>query len=176
MTGRTASRDPRMIHRGPRPESCRRFMARLARLGCRNVRRGLAFGLGAVMASGAARRDARVIISVGHKLPIRRAHSVARVTRSSCRHVPSRLSAGLNPVMTGPAGSRCDPLMCESSPRPTDRPMAGVTRHGRRHMCSRLAYRGRLVMTLGAGSRSNTVMGKERRCPTCRPVAATAVD
>ena len=54
MTGRTPGGDPRVIHRGARPEGRRRFMARIARLGRRDMRCGLACCLGAVVAGGTA--------------------------------------------------------------------------------------------------------------------------
>jgi hypothetical protein len=54
VTGRTAGCDPRVIHRSPWPEGRRRFVARIARLGRRNMRRRLACCLGAVVAAGAS--------------------------------------------------------------------------------------------------------------------------
>ena len=176
MTGRAADHYPRVIHRGARPEGRRRLVARLARLGRRDMRRDLAFRLGPVMAGGAgSRHHARVVVARGDKQPIRRAHSVAGIARKSCRYVPSRLPTGLNPIMAGHAGACPDPRMFEGCASPANRPMAAVAGHGRRNMSSWLAYRGSLVMASGAGSRDHAVVRKKRGFPACGPVATVTV-
>jgi hypothetical protein len=175
MARRTARRDPCVAEL--RPGKRRRgLMARLAGLRRRDVRGGLASRRRPVMARRAARRDPCVIISVGHKHPIRRAHFVAGIARSRCRHVPSRFPPSLDTIVTSYTSACPNSHMFETRSRPSHGAMTAIASHCGLNMCSRLALGGSLVMAFRAGSRSDTVMGKKRRCPTCRPVTAAAVD
>jgi len=67
MTGGAPGHDPRVIKRGSRKRG-RGLMARIARLGRRDMRRGLACCLGTVVAGGAGSRyHSRVIVARGDK-------------------------------------------------------------------------------------------------------------
>jgi hypothetical protein len=175
MARGTARHDPRVVEHSPGKRR-RGLMARLAGLRRRDVRGGLASRRRPVMARGTARRDPCVIISVGHKHPIRRAHFVAGIARSRCRHVPSRFPPSLDTIVTSYTSACPNSHMFETRSRPSHGAMTAIASHCGLNMCSRLALGGSLVMAFRAGSRSDTVMGKKRRCPTCRPVTAAAVD
>jgi hypothetical protein len=175
MARRAPRRDPRVVKRSP-DKRRRGLMAGLARLRRRDVCRRLPPRRRPVMARRAPRRDPRMIISVGHKHPIRCAHSMAGIARSSCRQVPSRLPLSLDTVVTSCTGTWPNSRMFEGRARPANRPVATVAAHGRRNMRRGLAYCGSLVMAFGAGSRNDTVMGKERGRPICRPMAAAAIN
>jgi hypothetical protein len=130
----------------------------------------------AVMARRTATHDSRVVISVGHKQPIRRAHSMAGIARSSCRHVPGRFPRSLDTVVTSYTSTWPNSRMFEGRTSPANRSVTTVAGHGRRNMSRRLACHDCLVMAFGTGSRSDTVMGKKRRRPISRPMATAAVN
>ena len=175
MTGRAPAHDPGMIKHGARKRR-RGSVAGLTGLRRRHVRGRLAPCRRPVMARRAAAHNSRVIISVGHKQPIRRAHSMAGIARSSCRHVPGRFPWSLDTVVTSCTSTWPNPRMLEGRTGPANRPVATVAAHGRRNMTRRLACHGSLVMAFGAGSRNDTVMGKKCWGPICRPMAAAAVN
>ena len=175
MARRAPRRDPRVIECRARKRR-RRPVARLAGRRRRDVCRRLASRCRSVMARRAATHDPRMIISVGHKHPICRAHSMAGIARSSCRHVPGRLPWSLDTVVTSCTSTWPNPRMLEGRTGPANRPVATVAAHGRRNMTRRLACHGSLVMAFGAGSRNDTVMGKKCWGPICRPMAAAAVN
>jgi len=139
VAGRTATHDPRVVKCGAQ-ERRRRLMAGLARLRRRDVTRRFAPRRRAVVARRTTTHDSRVVISVGHKQPIRRAHSMAGIARSSCRHVPGRLPRSLDTVVTSYTSTWNNSRMFEGRTSPANCPVATVTAHGRRNMSRRLAY------------------------------------
>ena len=103
--GRTTGRDPGVIHRGARPKGRRRFVARLAALRRRYVRRRFLHNprIPATMTGRAARHDSRVIHRGAR--PEGRGRFMARIARLGRRNMRCGLACCLGAVVAGGTGA-----------------------------------------------------------------------